>query len=124
MLKRTLLLTLAVLTGLAHANEKPLIVGTTAAFAIPLETAVEEAKKQGLSVKLVEFTDWIAPNVSLATPRPAPTWRPTRPASSTTSACTPSATKASTSCPTARPWPLPTTRSTAVAACNCWPRQA
>ena len=66
MLKRTLLLTLAVLTGLAHANEKPLIVGTTAAFAIPLETAVEEAKKQGLSVKLVEFTDWIAPNVSLA----------------------------------------------------------
>ena len=67
MLKPTLLLALTLLTGLAHAaDDKPLIVGTTAAFAIPLETAVEEAKKQGLTVKLVEFTDWIAPNVSLA----------------------------------------------------------
>ncbi|CAI3786505.1 D-methionine-binding lipoprotein MetQ [Pseudomonas sp. MM227] len=67
MLKPTLLLALTLLTGLAHAaDDKPLIVGTTAAFAIPLESAVEEAKKQGLPVKLVEFTDWIAPNVSLA----------------------------------------------------------
>ncbi|MGH8379812.1 MetQ/NlpA family ABC transporter substrate-binding protein [Pseudomonas sp.] len=41
-------------------------VGTTAAFAIPLEAAVSEAKKQGLSVELIEFSDWIAPNVSLA----------------------------------------------------------
>jgi ABC-type metal ion transport system substrate-binding protein len=45
---------------------EPLKIGTTAAFAIPLEAAVEEAGKQGLEVKLVEFTDWIAPNVSLA----------------------------------------------------------
>ncbi|MHC2146709.1 MetQ/NlpA family ABC transporter substrate-binding protein [Pseudomonas sp. 210_17 TE3656] len=41
-------------------------VGTTAAFAIPLEAAVSEAKKQGLDVELIEFSDWIAPNVSLA----------------------------------------------------------
>ena len=40
-------------------------VGTTAAFAPPLETAVAEAKKQGLQVELVEFTDWTAPNVSV-----------------------------------------------------------
>lgn len=54
------------LMGSAHAAETPLKVGTTAAFAIPLEAAVAEAGKQGLKVELVEFTDWIAPNVSLA----------------------------------------------------------
>ncbi len=47
MLKPTLLLALTLLTGLAHAaDDKPLIVGTTAAFAIPLETAVEEARNK------------------------------------------------------------------------------
>ncbi len=44
---------------------EPLKIGTTSAFAIPLEAAVEEAHKQGLEVKLIEFSDWIAPNVSL-----------------------------------------------------------
>ena len=43
----------------------PLKVGTTSAFAPPLETAVAEAKKQGLEVKLIEFSDWTAPNVSV-----------------------------------------------------------
>ncbi len=43
----------------------PLKVGTTSAFAPPLETAVEEAKKQGLKVELIEFSDWTAPNVSV-----------------------------------------------------------
>ncbi|XKV49038.1 MetQ/NlpA family ABC transporter substrate-binding protein [Pseudomonas sp. nanlin1] len=50
----------------ALASDAPLKVGTTAAFAIPLEAAVEQAAKAGLKVELVEFTDWIAPNVSLA----------------------------------------------------------
>ncbi|RWU23505.1 methionine ABC transporter substrate-binding protein [Pseudomonas alkylphenolica] len=50
----------------AQAADAPLKVGTTAAFAIPLEAAVSEAKKQGLTVELIEFSDWIAPNVSLA----------------------------------------------------------
>ncbi|PWB32592.1 methionine ABC transporter substrate-binding protein [Pseudomonas sp. SDI] len=54
------------LTGAAHAADAPLKIGTTAAFAIPLEAAVDEAKKQGLNVELIEFSDWIAPNVSLA----------------------------------------------------------
>ncbi|MER2097738.1 MetQ/NlpA family ABC transporter substrate-binding protein [Pseudomonas qingdaonensis] len=54
------------LIGGAHANDAPLKVGTTAAFAPALEAAVDEAKKQGLKVELVEFSDWIAPNVSLA----------------------------------------------------------
>ena len=52
------------LTASALAAE-PLKIGTTSAFAIPLEAAVEEAHKQGLEVKLIEFSDWIAPNVSL-----------------------------------------------------------
>ncbi len=64
--KHALVLALGLFSGLLHAADKPLKVGTTAAFAIPLETAVAEADKQGLKVELVEFTDWIAPNVSLA----------------------------------------------------------
>lgn len=50
----------------AAESSKPLKVGTTAGFAPPLEVAVSEAAKQGLKVELVEFSDWIAPNVSLA----------------------------------------------------------
>jgi len=64
--KYALVLALGLLGSLAHAADKPLKVGTTAAFAIPLETAVAEAGKQGLNVELVEFTDWIAPNTTLA----------------------------------------------------------
>ena len=44
----------------------PLKVGTTSAFAPPLETAVAVARQQGLEVKLIEFSDWTAPNVSVA----------------------------------------------------------
>ncbi|YCH23897.1 MetQ/NlpA family ABC transporter substrate-binding protein [Pseudomonas sp. D1-3] len=68
MLKPLKTLTLAALfaaSTLAQA-EPALKLGTTAAFAPPLEVAVAEAKKQGLDVQLIEFTDWIAPNVSLA----------------------------------------------------------
>ena len=61
-----LVLALGLISGFAHAADNPLKVGTTAAFAIPLETAVAEAEKQGLKVELVEFTDWIAPNTTLA----------------------------------------------------------
>lgn len=53
-------------TAQAADNPKPLKVGTTAGFAPPLEVAVTEAAKQGLKVELIEFSDWIAPNVSLA----------------------------------------------------------
>ncbi|MBV1814000.1 MULTISPECIES: MetQ/NlpA family ABC transporter substrate-binding protein [Pseudomonas syringae group] len=66
MTKTLAALALGLLTLNAHAADAPLKVGTTAAFAIPLEAAVEEADKQGLKVELVEFTDWIAPNVTLA----------------------------------------------------------
>ena len=63
---KALALALGLFSSAVFAADAPLKVGTTAAFAIPLEAAVEEAGKQGLKVELVEFTDWIAPNVSLA----------------------------------------------------------
>ncbi len=63
---KALALAFGLLSSAVFAADAPLKVGTTAAFAIPLEAAVEEASKQGLKVELVEFTDWIAPNVSLA----------------------------------------------------------
>ncbi|MDB6051602.1 MAG: methionine transporter substrate-binding protein [Pseudomonas sp.] len=66
MTKTLIALALSVLALTAQADDKPLKVGTTAAFSIPLEAAVAEAAKQGLKVELIEFTDWIAPNVSLA----------------------------------------------------------
>ncbi|MBB3104783.1 MetQ/NlpA family ABC transporter substrate-binding protein [Azomonas macrocytogenes] len=52
--------------GQAADYTEPLKLGTTAAFAPPLEAAVNVAEKQGLKVELIEFSDWIAPNVSLA----------------------------------------------------------
>ncbi len=63
---KALALTFGLYCPTLFAADAPLKVGTTAAFAIPLEAAVEEADKQGLKVELVEFSDWIAPNVSLA----------------------------------------------------------
>lgn len=44
----------------------PLKVGTNAAFADPLAVAAAEAKKAGLEVKLIEYTDPVTPNTSLA----------------------------------------------------------
>lgn len=58
---------LALSSAAAAANDYSgaLKVGTTAAFAPPLEVAAEEARKQGLKVDIIEFSDWTAPNVSL-----------------------------------------------------------
>lgn len=63
---KALALGLLLASGIAQAADKPLKLGTTAAFAPPLEVAVEEAAKQGLKVELVEFTDWNTPNITLA----------------------------------------------------------
>ncbi|MDH4568044.1 MetQ/NlpA family ABC transporter substrate-binding protein [Pseudomonas sp. BN414] len=66
-LLKTLTLGLLLASGITHATDsKVLKVGTTAAFAPPLEVAVEEAAKKGLKVELVEFTDWNSPNITLA----------------------------------------------------------
>ena len=46
-----------------HNNE--LIIGLSPSFAKPLQVAAEEAKAQGINVKLVEFSDWNTPNITL-----------------------------------------------------------
>jgi D-methionine transport system substrate-binding protein len=42
-----------------------LVIGISPSFAKPLQVAAEEAKQQGLNVKLVEFSDWNTPNITL-----------------------------------------------------------
>lgn len=46
------------------ANDE-LVIGISPSFAKPLQVAAEEAKQQGLNVKLVEFSDWNTPNITL-----------------------------------------------------------
>ncbi|MHA3097177.1 MetQ/NlpA family ABC transporter substrate-binding protein [Acinetobacter brisouii] len=48
-----------------QAQSKELVIGITPAFANTLQVAANEAKKQGLNVKLVEFSDWNTPNITL-----------------------------------------------------------
>lgn len=42
-----------------------LVIGINPSFAKPLQVAAVEAKHQGLNVKLVEFSDWNTPNITL-----------------------------------------------------------
>ena len=42
-----------------------LVIGISPSFAKPLQVAAEEAKQQGIQVKLVEFSDWNTPNITL-----------------------------------------------------------
>lgn len=51
----------------ATALAVPLKIGVTpGAFADSIQAAAKEAKKQGLEVQVVEFSDWTTPNVALA----------------------------------------------------------
>lgn len=62
---------IAVITGLFYWNQhkksgsETLTIGISPPFAKPLQVAVDEAKKQGINVKLVEFSDWNTPNITL-----------------------------------------------------------
>lgn len=42
-----------------------LVIGISPSFAKPLQVAADEAKQQGVNVKLVEFSDWNTPNITL-----------------------------------------------------------
>ncbi|WP_168396974.1 MetQ/NlpA family ABC transporter substrate-binding protein [Acinetobacter indicus] len=42
-----------------------LVIGLSPSFAKPLQVAADEAKQQGLQVRLVEFSDWNTPNITL-----------------------------------------------------------
>ncbi|MFC4420000.1 MetQ/NlpA family ABC transporter substrate-binding protein [Cupriavidus pampae] len=57
----------ASLLFIAQAQAAPLIIGVTpGSLADSVEAAATEARKQGLDVKVIEFTDWTTPNVALA----------------------------------------------------------
>ncbi|SUW53360.1 D-methionine ABC transporter substrate-binding protein [Bordetella holmesii] len=64
----TLALGAAVLAQPALAQNKPLKIGVTAGpHAQIFEVVKEEAAKQGLQLQVIEFTDYVQPNVALAT---------------------------------------------------------
>ncbi|ESK40018.1 hypothetical protein P256_00457 [Acinetobacter nectaris CIP 110549] len=48
-----------------HAQSDELVIGITPAFTPILQVAVAQAEKQGIHVKLVEFSDWKMPNIAL-----------------------------------------------------------
>lgn len=63
---------LAVIAGLFYWNKQKnvgsdeLVIGISPSFAKPLQVAADEAKKQGIHVKLIEFADWNTPNITLS----------------------------------------------------------
>ncbi|CAB5513609.1 D-methionine-binding lipoprotein MetQ [Achromobacter anxifer] len=51
----------------ASAQDKPLRIGVIPSVAnAATELAIAQAKKEGLEVKLVEFNDWVLPNIAVA----------------------------------------------------------
>ena len=60
---KALALALGLFSSITFAADAPLKVGTTAAFAIPLEAAVAEANKQGLKVEPVSYTHLTLPTI-------------------------------------------------------------
>ncbi|WP_286712888.1 MetQ/NlpA family ABC transporter substrate-binding protein [Acinetobacter sp. UBA2581] len=62
----------AVIIGLVVWNQQKksgsdeLVIGISPSFAKPLQVAAEEARQQGVNVKLVEFSDWNTPNITLS----------------------------------------------------------
>ncbi len=65
------LLLVTAIVGLAIWNQQKksgsdeLVIGISPSFSKPLQVAVDEAKQQGLNVKLIEFSDWNTPNITL-----------------------------------------------------------
>lgn len=61
----------AMIIGLVIWNQQKksgsdeLVIGISPSFAKPLQVAAEEAKQQDINVKLVEFSDWNTPNITL-----------------------------------------------------------
>ncbi|WP_179998201.1 MetQ/NlpA family ABC transporter substrate-binding protein [Acinetobacter sp. YH12239] len=46
-------------------DQQEIVIGISPPFAKPLQAAIEEAKAQGIHVRLVEFSDWNTPNITL-----------------------------------------------------------
>lgn len=61
------LISLSALSGTTLANDQIVLgLASPGPLADPIYQAVDEAKAQGLDVKVIEFTDWVAPNEALA----------------------------------------------------------
>ena len=52
--------------ALPAAQQKPLRIGVIPALANRRPKAIALAAQQGLEVKLVEFNDWVLPNIAVA----------------------------------------------------------
>ncbi|WP_336147272.1 MetQ/NlpA family ABC transporter substrate-binding protein [Acinetobacter soli] len=48
-----------------QSQHQELVIGISPPFAHPLQAAAKEAEKKGIHVKLVEFSDWNTPNITL-----------------------------------------------------------
>ena len=56
---------LAIWTQQNKTANQELVIGISPSFAKPLQAAAAEAEQQGIHVKLVEFSDWNTPNITL-----------------------------------------------------------
>lgn len=62
---------IAVIAGLISwsiqkkSTKNELVIGISPPFAKQLQVAADEAKAQGINIKLVEFSDWNTPNITL-----------------------------------------------------------
>ena len=60
-----IIIALVIWTLQKKSNTSELVIGISPPFAKPLQVAVDEAKQKGINVKLVEFSDWNTPNITL-----------------------------------------------------------
>ena len=64
---KTLAAAFGVLVLAMHVQAAPLKIGVTpGALADSVNVAAQEARKQGLEVEVIEFSDWTTPNLALA----------------------------------------------------------
>lgn len=56
---------LAIWTQQKKTANQELVIGISPSFAKPLQAAAAEAEQQGIHVRLVEFSDWNTPNITL-----------------------------------------------------------
>lgn len=56
---------LAIWTQQKKPANQELVIGISPSFAKPLQAAAAEAEQQGIHVRLVEFSDWNTPNITL-----------------------------------------------------------
>lgn len=56
---------LAIWTQQKKSVNQELVIGISPSFAKPLQAAAAEAEQQGIHVRLVEFSDWNTPNITL-----------------------------------------------------------